>query len=156
MAVSSTSYNPIVLLIPGAWHSPAHYSALIKYLANEGYETVSERNPSCDCADADNTSTASDAEAIRKLILAQINNGHEVVVAMHSYGGCPGAAACKGLSKKERQVAGRPGGVIGLIFICAFIAHEGDSLISKLPGSVRTEWMILHVSDARSLWDDGR
>ncbi len=156
MAASCTSSNPVVLLVPGAWHSPAHYSALTKCLASEGYNTISERNPSCDCTNADDTSTASDAAAIRRLILAQIDNGQEVVVAMHSYGGYPGAAACKGLSKKERQATGQPGGVIGLILICAFIAHEGDSLISKLPGSVRPEWMILHVSDARSFWDDIR
>jgi len=144
--MSSSSYRPIIILVPGAWHAPLHYSHLLDGLKHEGFTTVSERNPSCDSADPSGTSTAKDAMAIRTLILSQIDKGHEIVVIMHSYGGCPGAAAAQGLSKTERQAIGLPGGVIGLLFICAFAAGEGDSLISKLPGAVRTDWMILHVS----------
>lgn len=65
---------------------------------------------------------------------------------MRSYGDCLGAVAAYELSEPERQVAGKLGGVIGLVFICAFVADEGDSLIGKLPGGVPTEWMIVHVS----------
>lgn len=152
MAASSASVpssQPVVVLVPGAWHLPLHYSSLLQRLNHQGFIAISERNPSCDCTDPDDTSTASDATAIREVILSQVESGHEVVVAMHSYGGCPGAAAAQGLSKKERQAAGKPGGVVGLIFICAFIANEGDSLISKLPGGVRPDWMMLRVSQSR-------
>lgn len=148
----STSSSPtVVLLVPGAWHAPDHYSQLLDGLKHEGFETVSQRNPSCDSTNPHETSSAGDASAIRQLIVSQIDKGYDVVVAMHSYGGCPGAAAAYGLSKTERQAAGRQGGVIGLIFICAFVANEGDSLIGKLPGGVRTEWMILHVSNLLGL-----
>lgn len=148
-SASSTYLKPVIVFVPGPWHSPLHYSSFLECLDREGLITISERNPSCDCTNPDDTSTASDAAAIRKIILSQVNNGHEIVVVMHSYGGCPGAAAAQGLSKRERQIAGKRGGVIGLIFICAFIASEGDSLISKLPGSVRFDWMVLHVSRPR-------
>ena len=46
-------------------------------------------------------------------------------LVMHSYGGCPGSAAAGGLSKAARTAAGKQGGIIGLIFMCGFIAHEG-------------------------------
>ena len=157
MAASSASptySKAVVVFVPGAWHSPLQYSSLLECLNHEGFITISERNPSCDCTNPDDTSTASDAAAIRKIILSQVDNGHEVVVVMHSYGGCPGAAAAQGLSKRERQIAGKPGGVIGLIFLCAFIASEGDSVISKLPGSVRLDWMVLHVSRPRRFQQD--
>jgi len=137
---------PTILLVPGAWHSPTHYSTFLSALTTLGYPTVCERNPSCDSSSPHTPSTADDASAIRALILTQLDAGHEVVVALHSYGGCPGGAAAKGLSKQERLAAGEPGGVIGLVFICAFVANEGDSLIGKLPGGVPTEWMILHVN----------
>ena len=149
MAASSASptySKPVLVFVPGAWHLPFHYSPLLECLNHEGFITISERNPSCDCTNPDDTSTASDAASIRKIILSQVDNGHEVVVVMHSYGGFPGAAAAQGLSKRETQIAGKPGGVIGLIFFCAFIANEGDSLIGKLPGSVRFDWMVLDVS----------
>ena len=153
-SASSPDSKPAVVLVPGGWHSPLHYSSFLDRLNNEGFVTVSERNPSCDCTNPDATSLVNDASAIRKIILSQTERGYEVVVAMHSYGGCPGAAAAQGLSKKERQAAGKPGGVIGLIFICAFIASEGDSLISKLPGGVPLKWMVLPVSDPRSFEKD--
>ena len=143
---SGSSQQPKVVLVPGAWHSPRHYSDLLDDLKQAGFGTVSERNRSCDCTNPKYTTSTGDAAAIRGLILTQIDDGNEVVVVMHSYGGCPGAAAAQGLSIKERQAAGLPGGVVGLIFICAFVANEGESLIGKLPGGVREEWMILHVS----------
>lgn len=139
------SPKPVIVFVPGAWHSPSHYSELFKYLHREGLNPICQRNPSCDCANPHETSTAGDAAFIRKLILAQIDAGNEVVLAMHSYGGCPGGAAAKGLSKSERQAAGLPGGVIGLIYVCAFVANEGDSLIGKLPGAVHPDWVVLHV-----------
>lgn len=60
---------------------------------------------------------------------------------MHSYGGCPGGAAAKGLSKHERTSTGRTGGVIGLVFIAAVLTDEGDSLISQFGGS----WAPFHI-----------
>jgi len=145
--MSPYSSQTVVILVPGAWHAPHHYSQFLDGLKHEGFETLSQRNPSCDSTNPNETSTAADASAIRQLILSQFDKGYDVVVAMHSYGGCSGAAAAHGLSKTERQAAGQQGGIIGLIFICAFVADEDDSLIGKLPGSVRTEWMILHVSN---------
>ena len=145
-STSPESGSPVVILVPGAWHSPRHYALLFDGLKDEGFHAICERNPSCDCTNPDDMSTTGDASAVRKIIISQLDRGLEVVVVMHSYGGCPGAAAAQGLSKQERQAAGQPGGVIGLIFICAFIASEGDSLIGKLRGGVPSKWMILHVN----------
>lgn len=144
--VNTRQANPTVVLVPGAWHSPIHYSALIACLKLAGYDTVSARNPSCDSTDPNAQSVAGDAAEIRNnLILPQIDAGNDVVLAVHSYGGQPGAVAAKGLSKAERQAAGLKGGVIGLIFICAFIAEEGQSLVSTLPGQVLSPWVVDYV-----------
>lgn len=51
------------------------------------------------------------------------------------------AAAAKGLGKTE----GKPG-IIGLIFIAAFLSREGDSLLSALGGKF-DPWVIINVSD---------
>ena len=61
---------------------------------------------------------------------------------MHSYGGCPGSTAAAGLSKAVQTAAGKPGGIIGLIFMCGVIAHEGDSLLSTLPGEKFNSWVV--------------
>ena len=138
--------RPVIALVPGAWHSPIHYSTLIVLLRSKGYQVVTHRNPSCDSDDPNAQSVSSDAAFIRSnLLLPQIDAGKDVILAMHSYGGCPGAVAAKGLSKAELAAKGKKGGIIGLLFICAFLANEGDSLLSKLPGQVFDPWVISYV-----------
>ena len=48
------------------------------------------------------------------------------MLVMHSYSGGPGAMAASGLSIAERHEAGRKGGIIGLVFIAAFLAGEAN------------------------------
>lgn len=127
--------------MPGAWHSPEQYAMLRDILHREGYQTESIQLPSVGSTDPANESVTKDVQAIReKMLLPLIDQGKEVVLLMHSYGGCPGGAAAKGLSK----AVGERGGIIGLIFLAAFLAREGDSL-----KSVRGEfdpWVITNVS----------
>ncbi|KAL8747697.1 MAG: hypothetical protein Q9190_000438 [Brigantiaea leucoxantha] len=119
----------MLAIIPAAWHSPVHYSAYIHQLRIAGYTSVIERLPSCDSLHPRVQSVATDAAFIRERILIPvIEAGQEVVVIMHSYSGGPGSVAAKGLSLTDRLAAGRTGGVIGLIYISAFIAHEGQTL----------------------------
>ena len=74
-----------------------------------------------------------------------INSGREVVVIMHSYSGGPGAMAAKGLSVAERQATGKLGGVIGLIFVSAWIAQEGETFTTGSGGRL-SPWVIENVS----------
>ena len=141
------SAKPTVVLVPGAWHTPEHYSELIALLKAAGYDTVTAKNPSCDSSTPDKQTVAADTTAIRNdLLVPQIDAGKDVILIMHSYGGCPGSAAAKGLSKAELSAAGKKGGIVGLVFIAAFLAQEGDSLLSKLPGNQFDPWVIQHVS----------
>lgn len=144
--LAATSNKPTIVLVPGAFHSPIHYAALIGLLKVAGYTVVSQRNPSCDSKNPDSQTTAKDADAIRNnLILPQIEAGKDVIVLSHSYGGSPGSAAAKGLSKVERRASGKKGGVIGLLYIAAILPPEGRSLLSLLPGNVFDPWVIQYV-----------
>ena len=146
---SSTAVSarkPIIALIPAAWHSPVHYNQYTDQLRLAGYDTVSYRLPSCGSANPKAQSVAADAFFInRNLLMPSINAGKEVVLVMHSYGGGPGAVAAKGLSLAERRAAGKSGGIVGLIFICAFVAKEGQSLLSGSGGKF-APWVIEYVS----------
>ncbi len=148
-AVSSTPVNngkPILVIIPAAWHSPWHYGTYIDQLRSAGYTSVSERLPSCNSPNPRDQSVATDADFIRaRLLMPAIEAGREVVVIMHSYSGGPGSVAAKGLSVADRRAAGRSGGVLGLIFISAFVAHEGQTLVSGSGGQL-APWVIEHVS----------
>jgi len=134
--------NPTIVLVPGAWHSPVHYALLIAALKAKKYDVVTDRLPSVGSSNPQAQSVKVDSAYIKnKLLLPSINAGKDVLLLMHSYGGCPGADAAKGLSKIERKAAGQKGGIIGLVFMCAFVAHEGDSLKSTLPGGVYNDWV---------------
>ncbi|KAH6893378.1 Alpha/beta hydrolase fold-1 [Thelonectria olida] len=136
--------KPTILFVPGAWHTPAHYQSFLQKLQDAGYSTSSKQLPSVGAAEPEKQTVAADAAFIREnLLLPDIEQGKDVILIMHSYGGCPGADAAKGLSKAERTAAGKTGGIVGLIFMCAFVANEGDSLRSKLPGNKLDPWNIL-------------
>ncbi len=55
--------------------------------------------------------------------------GEDAVIVMHSDGGIPGSGAATGSSKAERRSRGLQGGVVGLVFIFALLAKEGQSVV---------------------------
>ena len=137
--------KPTFVLVPGAWHSPVHYSLLTSFLNAEGYDIVSQRLPGVDSPNPKNISVQTDADFIRSQeIMPLLNQGKEVVLIACSYGGSPGAAAAKGLSKAERKTTGKKGGLIGLIFIAALLAEEGLSLKQAVGGQFN-DWVIVNV-----------
>lgn len=141
-----TMSKPTVILVPGAWHTPRHYEKLLELLRTAGFTTVSKQLPSVGSDQPTEQTVASDAAFIREsLLLPELDRGQDVILIMHSYGGSPGSAAAKGLSKAERLASGQKGGIVGLVFICAFLANEGDSLQSKLPGQKLDPWCLIDV-----------
>lgn len=137
--------KPHIVLVPGAWHSPIHYQELIELLEKAGYSVKSMQLPSVGSKEPNQVSVATDATAIReKLLLPLLDDGKDVILLMHSYGGCPGAAAAKGLGKHDSNANGR-GSIVGLIFLTAFLAREGDSLLSALQGKF-DPWVEINVS----------
>lgn len=139
-----SSGKPYIALVPGAWHSPVHYQELLEVFEKAGYPTASIQLPSVDSKTPDEESVKGDAAAIReKLLLPLLDNGHDVYLVAHSYGGCPTGPAAKGLSKKERNGSG---GILGLVYMAAFVAREGVSLLSALGGK-HDPWVIDYVSN---------
>ena len=74
-----------------------------------------------------------DVSAVRDAILSEVEKEHNIVVAVHSYGGVPGCEAIKGFTKADQEAKGKKGGVVKLLFICAFVLTEGTSLMGKGP-----------------------
>jgi len=139
--------RPTVALIPDAWHSPIHYLELTHRISQGGHSVVTQRLPSCDSNIPKSQSITTDAAFIRSnVLLPQIDNGEEMVLIMHSYGGCPGSMAADGLSVSERRKIGKPGGIIGMIMICGFVIRAGQTLRTMLPGDKFQPWVIQYVS----------
>ncbi|KAG8527654.1 uncharacterized protein KY384_007807 [Bacidia gigantensis] len=121
--------KPSIVLIPGAWIQDIHMQPLAAALGAKGYEVISRTLPSFNSNNPEADTVSTDAEYIRNsALLPEINAGKDVVIVVHSYAGFPGPAAASGLAKTERQAAGQSGGVIGLIFMAAFVPKQGVTL----------------------------
>jgi hypothetical protein len=68
-----------------------------------------------------------DINAVHTTVQRIAEEGKEMVVLMHSYGGFPGGSGIEGLSYKDRAQAGKTGGVISIIYLTAMPALKGKS-----------------------------
>jgi pimeloyl-ACP methyl ester carboxylesterase len=145
---------PAIVLIPGAWHSPIHYKELTTLLEAARYTVSSSSLPSLDPANPDAITTMTDSKFIAENLLAPLlDEGKDIVLIAHSYGGSPASAAAHRLSKTERASQGLKGGIIGLIFIAGFVAPEGASLRDVCGGQFHP-WVQVNV--CRLLYPDPR
>ena len=140
-----TSTKPIVLIVHGAWHQPSHYGPFMDLLKTHGFDSVCPPQPSFNTL---KTTMLEDAAAIRSEATKLVEAGKDVIVLMHSYGGIVGTEAIQeDLSKESRRAKELPGGVTGLLYMCAPPLPVGASLGTpfggQLPPFIKTEVHIL-------------
>ncbi|KEQ62008.1 alpha/beta-hydrolase [Aureobasidium melanogenum CBS 110374] len=124
--------KPVLILSPGAWHPAEVYGKLVPHLEAEGYKTVLHDWPSIQQAPV--KSFDEDIQAIRTAVLSEADAGNDVVIIAHSWSGSPVNSSVADLSKAERTKQGKPGGIVKLIFLCAFVVPQGVSLLDALGG----------------------
>ena len=135
--------KPTILVLPGAWLNPSTYDAFISRLQHLSFPTAYASYPSLDPANPATADAANDTEAVLKgsLLPLVADEGKDVVIVMHSYGGVPGSSAARGLSKAQRSGEGKSGGVVGLIHVSGFVLPGGASVADgqggNLPGWVK-------------------
>jgi hypothetical protein len=72
-----------------------------------------------------------DAAYFQRIIESLADQGRAVVIVTHSYGGVPGTESAKGLSKTDRQAAGKDGGVVGIVYLAAIVPEVGQSVLDR-------------------------
>jgi len=127
---------PTVLFFAGAFADPSCFDTFSKHLETAGYPTTYAYVPSLNPSNPTTVSSSEDAEVTRKnYLLPLLDQGKDVVIFVHSYGGVVGGAAAAGLSKVSRAAAGKAGGVVGLIYCVGNIVGEGESLLQAVGGA---------------------
>jgi pimeloyl-ACP methyl ester carboxylesterase len=122
----ATAEKPTLVFVPGAWHPPSCYDIIIKILSSPpySYPCVAIKTPTVG-AEPPILTLQHDVDAIRAVTTVLADDGKEILLVMHSYGGLPGSQSCEELAKNERERQGKKGGVIALVYIAAFVFPEG-------------------------------
>ncbi|KAJ5893449.1 hypothetical protein N7495_005140 [Penicillium taxi] len=123
--------NPVIVIVPGAWHRPKHYQHVIDGLEKVNYEAVGVTLPSVDSIPP-HPSWDQDAQEIRDVILGYLNTGKDVITVAHSFGGVSMSEAVQGLGKDDRERQGLKGAVLRLVYICAMILPAGKTHLEQL------------------------
>jgi pimeloyl-ACP methyl ester carboxylesterase len=143
------SSKPTIVFVPGAWHTPECFELVETRLKSAGYEYIGVRTPSVCKESPFPKDGRDDVEAVRTALNSALGDGNDVVVVMHSYGGFPGSAACKGMSKEDRMKGGKKGGVIRLVYIASFAIPEGTNLSggngTNMGEQGLADWCIIEV-----------
>jgi pimeloyl-ACP methyl ester carboxylesterase len=137
LTANMSNILPAIVLVHGAWHAPVHYQTFIASLTEAGFSVHCPRLPSCNNISPPPASFADDVFAVRTTIRELVDAGKRVLMVMHSYGGMVGTdAVTDELLRSTRASTGRPGGVIHLLYLCAYILQPGTSVfdISKASG----------------------
>ncbi|KAF2474539.1 alpha/beta-hydrolase [Lindgomyces ingoldianus] len=128
---------PTIILIHGAWHTPANYQNFSDSLTAAGFSVYCPHLPSCNNTSPPPASFSEDVVAVRAVVQERVTAGECVLMVMHSYGGMVGTdAVTDNLLRSTRAAIGQPGGVIHLLYQCAYILQPGTSIIdiSKASG----------------------
>ena len=121
---------PSLLIVPGAWHTPAHFRDLIDELPDIDVHTVTLASTGADPAPL--RDMYADAELIAQAAAAI---DRPVAVLAHSYGGVP---TTQGLPDAQN--------VAHIIYLAAFQVNIGESLLTPTGGELMP-WAKLHHRD---------
>ena len=125
-----TMSKPTILLIPGSFHPPELWKGVQDPLHGLGYQISTLPLLSNDqLPETHEDITQREATFIHQHVEKLLDGGQDVLVVMHSYGGVPGTEGLKGLGKIERKAASKPNGVVGLVYLCAFMLWEGARIL---------------------------
>jgi pimeloyl-ACP methyl ester carboxylesterase len=128
--------NPTVLLVHGAWHTPKHFERVRVFLETAGYRTSCGELPTT--GQLPPIGLFEDAQSIRDELKRLIEDEHRnVFVVAHSYGGVVATQATDAeFSRAARAAKGLPGGVLRIVYMCAFLPLLGESVASLFGGSL--------------------
>ena len=135
-APTSPPTNPIIVFVPGAFHTPEHFHPITAQLEASSFQAITVSLPTIG-ARASSASYRDDVHAIRSMLHELIEDqGKDVLLAIHSYGGVPGCQAVGGLEKSARVKAGKNGGVVHVLFMAALLVEQGKRLRDALTGGL--------------------
>lgn len=130
------SQLPTLVFLAGAFADPSCFDPLTSRLQKAGYPFIYASVPSLNPSSPGDSSTAQDAAHVRNnVLLPLLEEGKDIIVIVHSYGGVVGGAAATGLSKAELSAEGKTSGILGLLYIVGNVVGNGQCLLEAVGGA---------------------
>lgn len=123
--------KPTLVIIGGAFHTPASYSKLASALEEAGFEVHVPRLLTCNEARPPNADLTDDTNLVRSYVESLVRAGRTVVPIGHSYGAQVMSNALCGLGLEARSSQGLKGGVSNLVYMVGYALPEGMSTFDK-------------------------
>ncbi|KAJ3550350.1 hypothetical protein NM208_g27 [Fusarium decemcellulare] len=118
----------VVVIVPGSFAPAKHYNSYVQNLAQHGIEAVVVDTPSVGRREGLPPATMSDdVNEIVKVVEGLLDDGKDVVIITHSYGGIPGTQSLEKLSRKQRSATGKTGGVDKIIYLASVVLQPGTA-----------------------------
>ncbi|CAI7665833.1 unnamed protein product [Penicillium manginii] len=149
--------KPTFVFSLGAWVVPSVFDATRSHLESLGFSTACPAHPSIG-AEPPSMTLEDDVQSLRGVLTAYVDEGRDVIVVAHSYGGVVASSAVEGLTKTART-ADESGGVTKVIYLAAFALDKGQSLLGILGGNylpwMKVEGDYVHADGAGDVgWQD--
>ena len=138
------SPKPTLILIHGAFHGSECWHLVKPKLEALSYKvvtvslaTVGRDNPGATYLD--------DVAAIHKVILPILDEGKDVIIIAHSWGGIPGVASVEGHSIAERAAKGTKGGIKAIMLIASGVILKRGATLAETNGYNSVDYMEMEV-----------
>jgi hypothetical protein len=99
------SPKPTVVLVPGAWHTPECFQYIIPKLEALSYPVASISLATVGGKNAEATHI-DDVSRIHDVIIPLKDQGIEIMLVAHSFGGIPACVSIEGQTVTERRARG--------------------------------------------------
>lgn len=146
--------KPAILLVTGSFALPELYDGLANAVEAKGIEISIPHLPSVGLKTGPREGTlpsmSDDAALISREIERLADEGKDVIVLCHSYGGVPATESVKGLTKEERSMQGKKGGVVRLAYMTAMAPAVGVSATGVMPPVPEERKQAMKVDVSRS------
>ncbi|KAF2489457.1 alpha/beta-hydrolase [Lophium mytilinum] len=129
-----SSTNPTILIVPGSFSPPYFYTPISDSLRAAGYDTYVIYLPSIGRKPGPAPTMLDDAAYIADAATKVADEGKDILLVAHSYGGIPATQAIKGLAKTQRKQAGKAGGIVRLAYLSALAPLVGGTAGAALEG----------------------
>ncbi|OQV07092.1 hypothetical protein CLAIMM_11576 [Cladophialophora immunda] len=121
-----------VLFFPGSYCLLPLYQPLLNAVTEAGCEIKGIHPPTVGPSSRQGyahtaPSMYDDAAVLAQEVERLADEGKDVVIVGHSYGGVPMTQASHGLGKEQRKAQGKPGGIVRLGYMSAIIPAHGQS-----------------------------